>query len=303
MGLFTKKQLSDAERQSWSAQLLEVREAELEKFGRNPTLGATWEEHDAEYARLLAVEYWPNYGITSYIVMEQDGYRPSGYRGFVEGEGMLMLADEIEQPPVDWSPGEVYWILNTREKDDQGDDIWLYQFVSAKWKYATRFMKDRVKEWDLENTRKNWPMYQDLWNRYYKLVALAIIAIVLVIVLWPIAAGVALGVALGETISVVGVAAAISSSTLLATAIQYSDVGLNLLGEPEVKSVFTDAPSLFNEDDSTATLEEEILSAPTAVFQPDGELLLTDNAPTSSPSTSTAFAPLALAAVGLLIFI
>ena len=303
MGLFSKKQLSDAERQSWSAQLLEVREAELERFGRTPTLGATWQEHDAEYSRLLATEYYPTYGITSWLVMEEDGYRPAGYRAFVEGEGMLMLADEIEQPPADWSPGEVYWILNTREKDDQGDDIWLYQFVSSKWKHATRIMKDKVKEWDLENTRKNWPYAQDLWNRYYKLIALAIVAIVLVIVLWPIAAGVALGVALGETISVLGVAAAITSSTLLATAIQYQDIGLNLLGEPEVHSFFTDAPSRFNSDESTATLEDAIMSSPTAVFEPDGQLLLVDNAPTNSPSTSSAFAPLALAAAGLLIFI
>lgn len=203
MALFTKKKLSDAERQAWSAQLLEVRAAELDRYGDQPTLGENWEEHDAEWNRLFAMVYAPQYGyVGAAIEMQKEGLRLSGYRKFVEGEAMLLLADELDDLPLGWVSGQVYWVINSGQVDDDGQQIWGFQFVAEQWKYARDEMKKKAKDWDLENTRKGLAL--DAWNRYFKWVALAILAIVVVIALVPVIGGVALGIALGETISITG---------------------------------------------------------------------------------------------------
>ena len=291
MGLFTKKKLSDAERQAWSAQLLEVRAAELAEFDDEQLLGATWEEHDSEWARLY-YEYYVAYGILAYNEMRADGLgHTSGYRKYIEGEGMLVLADEMENPPTEWSPGSVWWIVNTQHLDENGDQIWGYQYVSASWATATKYMKDRVKDWDLENTRKTNQLWKDDWNRYFKLVALAIVAIVVIIVLAPIAAGVALGIALGETIAIAGVSAAattaLAGSSLLASATNVLGFGENLFGTPEVSAHFVDGLAQFG-DDGGSTIINDILESPEVpVFTPGGELVSLEEAPTSPSALSS----------------
>ena len=305
MGLFTKKKLTDAERQAWSAQLLEVRAAALEEWEDEVILGDTWDDHDAEYNRLLATEYWPVYGITAWAAMEADGLRPSHYRKYLEGEGMIVLADEIEDKPTAWSAGEVYWIINTHELDDNGDQIWGYQFVATSWKSAKNHMKDRVKQWDLENTRKTNQLWKDAWNRYYQWIALAILAIVLIIVLLPVAAAGAVAVALGESISVGLLATeigAVLGSSALFGATKYLSLGENLFGQPNVHAEFTDALDVFSEDGG-ATIGSEVGDVP--VFQPDGKITLKQDAPSdpSALNSSGAMPVILAAALALLLFI
>jgi len=308
MGLFTKKKLTDLERQSWSAQLLEVREAELERFGEAPTLGTTWDEHDSAYGALF-LEYYTEFGVLAWDEMDQDGHRPAGYRAFLLGQGMIMLADEVEEPPTDWSPGEVYWVVNTGEFDANGDQIWLYQYVSSSWSDAKKYMKDRVKEWDLENTRKTNKLYLEHWNLYYKIVATAITIIVGIIVLFPVIAGGLTALALGETVSLTGAFAA--GSKALATSLAFANTAL-LTGvggaifqqfSPEADSFFSGADVIGGH----AALIEAMNADPEGVpvFQPDGEIVMEDNAPTDSPASSSTggLIPLLVAAAGYMIFI
>jgi hypothetical protein len=281
VGLFTKKKLSDAERQAWSAQLLEVRAAELDEFADEDTLGSTWEEHDEEWSRLF-LEYYVEFGILAWNEMAADGLRISGYRKFIEGEAMLVIENEFEEPPAEWAKGSVWWLVNTHQLDENGDQIWGYQYVAASWKEATGYMKDRVKDWDLENTRKTNKLWKDDWNRYFALVALAIVGIVAVIILAPIAAGVALGVALGETISVGLLASAVGTGLAQAAAFgdKYLSWGENLFGEPEVSADFIDALGAFD-DGGGATIDDVINSPGVPVFTPGGELVALDEAPTN----------------------
>ena len=253
MALFTKGKLSDSERQVWTAQLLEVRLAELERFGELPTqLGATWEENDDEYNRLYAFEYFPKYGITAHVVMHEDGLRLSGYRGYlfdVALGGMILLADELEDMPPEMSPGEVYWIVNSGEFDDDGAQIWGFQFISTAWKYAKSSMMARVKEWDLENKRN-----QLNWSKFFSFAAAAILAIITFVALWPIVGEVLLGVALGETISVSGLVAASFAALTGAYAANRAWLGASQALSDEfgvsVESQFIDAAEQFNEGGS-----------------------------------------------------
>lgn len=202
MALFTKQKLSDAERQTWSAQLLEVSVAELAEFGELPTLGSTWEEHDAEFNRLYSLVYYPKYGILAGAEMHADGLRLSGFRNIkasfdTEYGGMILLADEVEELPADMNPGAAYWIVNTGEEDDDGRQVWGFQYLASSWKHLKNSLMARVKEWDLVNRRN-----QLNWSKFFNFAAFAILAIVTVIALWPIVGSVALGVVLGETVSV-----------------------------------------------------------------------------------------------------
>ena len=309
MGLFTKKKLSDAERQAWSAQLLEVRAAELVEYGEGPTLGPTWEAHDAEYTRIWAEEYFPEYGYLAWSMMAADGLRSSSYRSIVPGEAMLMLESELEEPPNDWISGGVYWVVNTGELAEDGSQIWGYQYVAADWSSFKSSMKSKVKEWDLENTRKTNKLWKDAWNRYYKWIALAIVAIVVIIVLAPIVAGVALGIVLGETVSVVGAVAAggaaLAGSGMLASA---SGILESFGGFFESQAaiddpLFIDSVANFNED--RAEIIGEINSSGTAVMTDDGEVILTDQAPVNPPELNSGggFVPLLVAAASYMIFI
>ena len=311
MALFTKKKLSDAERQAWSAQLLEVRAAELAEYGEAPAWGQSWEEHDAEFWRLYQEQYLPQYGLYAQAMMAADGLREAGYRAFVEGAAMLMLADELEQAPSDWSPGQVWWIVDTGAVDSNGNQVWGYQFVSSSWKEATRYMRDAVDRWDLENTRKTNQLWKDAWNRYYKWIAIAIVAIVVIIVLAPIVAGVALGIALGEAISLAGVAAAaggaLAGSGLLMSAKNALNAGGELLGgmQEEVDPFYVDAAAQFQGDDATSVLVGEIASSGSAVVGAGGKITLVDDAPSDPPelNESGGFVPLLLVAASYLIFI
>jgi len=208
VALFTKQKLSDAERQTWSAQLLEVSAAELSEFGELPTLGSTWEEHDAEFNRLYAFVYYPKFGILAGAEMHADGLRLSGFR-IVKARfetnygGMILLADEVEDLPADMSPGAAYWVVNTGELDDDGRQIWGFQYLASSWKYLKSSLMARVKEWDLVNRRN-----QLNWSKFFNFAAFAILAILTVIALWPIVGDVILGAVLGEAINIGGVATA-----------------------------------------------------------------------------------------------
>ncbi len=311
MGLFTKKKLSDAERQAWSAQLLEVRAAELLEFGDTPQFGDNWDAHDAEWMRLFYEEYLPQYGVAvAAPMMAADGLRLSGYRKFLEGTAMLMIADEVEDGPVEWSPTQVYWCITSDETDANGAQIWGYQLVADDWSSAKSYMKARVDEWGLENTRKTNQLWKDAWNRYYKWIAIAIIAIVVIIVLAPVIAGVALGVVLGETISVAGAlaagSAALAGSGMLASATGWLDNAGDLFESAinPVDELYQDSAAQFNENRSVLINEITEDSNSVPVFQPDGDLILMDNAPTDSVGdSSSSLIPLLLAAAGYLVFI
>lgn len=270
MALFTKRKLSDSERQAWSAQLLEVRRAELDKFGEVPTLGSTWEENDSEWNRLYATEYFPKYGVLAAAEMHADGYRLSGYRGFlfdVAQGGMIILADELEELPPDMAPGAVYWTVNTGTYDEEGNQVWLFQFVASSWKYAKSHMKDRVKEWDLENKRKG--LFLQNWDRYFNFVALALLIIVTVIALVPVAYGVALGIVLGETISITGAIAALGAGAAAGwgtyggyLAIAQDKVDL-VFGQPDLDAQFVDSTDQFNRGDAVLVFEGNTLTEQT----------------------------------------
>lgn len=289
MALFTKKKLSDEERQAWSAQLLEVRQAELDRYGEEPTLGATWEEHDATYNELWATEYYPKYGILAWSEMAADGLHLSGYRKFLFQGGLggfLLLVDELEDAPTELTPGEVLWVVNLGQ-DEEGQTVYGYQMVSSAWKSAKKYMKDRVKDWDLENTRLGLN-----WDKYFNWIGIGILSIVTVIVLVPIAGGVALGIAAGEAISISGVAAAGAAAITAAwgayAALPVDDILQQLGNQYELDPYFEDLPGQVNEG--------------VLVFV-GNELTEQTHAPTNSPSDSSGLGALLLAAAGLLIFI
>lgn len=294
MALFTTKKLTDSERQVWSAQLLEVRLAELERFGELPTqLGNTWEENDAEYNRLYAFEYYPKYGFQAHSVMHDDGLRLSGYREYVfevATGGMILLADELEDMPSEMSPGEVYWIVNSGEFDEDGAQIWGFQFISTSWKYAKSSMIARVKEWDLENKRN-----QLNWSKFFNFAALAILAIITFVALWPVVGQVLLGVALGETITLSAALGAATAALTGAYASNRAWIGIsNVLSDEfgvDVDSEFIDASSQFNQGDSVL------------VFV-GNELTERMEAPLNPPELQTGgMAPMLLAAAALLLFL
>lgn len=294
MALFTKKKLTDSERQVWSAQLLEVRLAELERFGELPTqLGNTWEENDAEYGRLYAFEYYPQYGLQAHNVMHDNGLRLSGYREYVfevATGGMILLADELEDMPSEMSPGEVYWIVNSGEVDEDGAQIWGYQFISTAWKYAKSSMISRVKEWNLENKRN-----QLNWSKFFSFAAAAILAIITFVALWPIVGEVLLGAALGEAISLAGLAKVAGGAVLAAYASNRAWLGISgELAEQfdiDVESEFMDAAAQFNEGQSVL------------VFV-GNELTEQAQAPINPPELQTGgMAPMLLAAAALLLFL
>lgn len=300
MGLFTKQQLTDAERQAWSAQLLEVRTAEFDHFGASPTLGDNWDTHDQEWNRLYAQEYLPRYGILAGSEMHADGLRLSGYRRFVFGElgGMIVLASEITDAPADWKAGEVYWIANTGEFDEDGDQIYGYQFISSSWKYAKSHMRERVKDWDLINQRLGLGLAN--WNKYFKIVAAAILGILIVISLVPIIGGLALGAALGETILVTGSGGLLEALAGAAVGASAAYAALNLdriegfLEKHVVGSdpMYSDVDSQFGSENLVPVFEGNTLH-----FE--------DNAPANPPALASGdsfFAILAVAA-GFLLFL
>tara|TARA_Y100001963_G_C6762379_1_gene440229 strand:+ start:586 stop:1455 length:870 start_codon:yes stop_codon:yes gene_type:complete len=289
MALFTKKKLTDEERQSWSAQLLEVRQAELERYGEEPTLGATWDDHDRAYTELWATEYYPKYGILAWSEMAHDGFYPSGYRKFLfQGGrgGFILLVDELEDAPSELVPGQVIWVVNLGE-DEQGQTIYGYQMVSSSWKSAKNYMRDRVKDWDLENTRLGLS-----WDKFFNWVAVGILTVLTVIALVPIVGGVALGVVLGEAISISGAAAAgfaaVTTAWTAYAALPIDDILAQLGDQYQVDPYFADLPG---------QVDQGVL-----VFV-GNELTEQASAPINSPSDSSGLGALILAAAGLLIFI
>ena len=261
MALFTKQKLSDAERQVWSAQLLEVRLAELDRFGEFPTLGDTWKENDSEWNRLYSTVYLPKYGILAGAEMHADGLRLSGYRQYlfdVAYGGMIILADELDELPADMSPGGVYWIVNSGEFDEAGAQIWGFQFVASSWKYAKSSMIARVKEWDLENKRN-----QLNWSKFFNFAAAAILAIITFIALWPIVGEVLLGAALGEAISIAGVAKVAGAALLGAYTSNRAWLGISRTladnFDIEVDDEFVNAADQFNDGGSVLVFVGNVL--------------------------------------------
>jgi hypothetical protein len=264
VALFTKQKLSDAERQTWSAQLLEVSEAELSEFGELPTLGSTWEEHDTEFNRLYTFVYYPKYGILAGAEMHADGLRLSGFRIAkarfdTNYGGMILLADEVEDLPADMSPGAAYWIVNTGELDDDGRQIWGFQYLASSWKHLKNSLMARVKEWDLVNRRN-----QLNWSKFFNIAAFAILAIVTTIALWPIVGDVLLGAALGEAINIGGVATAALGSLGAAYAANKAWLGISRALADQFDTVvddqFINAADQFNDGESVLVFVGNVLT-------------------------------------------
>ena len=290
MALFTKKKLSDEERQTWSAQLLEVRAAELARWGEFPTLGDNWYTHDLEWNRLYNEVYLPQYGIYAGAEMIAQGLRLSGYRRYLfDGPnmgGMIILVDELDERPADLSKGEVIWAVNLGPNED-GIDEWGWQYVSSQWKHAKSYMMARVKEWDLTNLRS-----QLFWSHAFNWIAKAILVIGTAMILLPVLGGAALGLALGEKVSILGLLeaskAALISGGVLATA------GIGALSDWGEKLGVEWTPEEFTDADE---FNQGVL-----VFV-GNDLTIQDAAPTNGPTDSSGLGALLLAAAGLLLFI
>ena len=221
------------------------------------------EENDSEWNRLYSTVYLPKYGILAGAEMHADGLRLSGFRKFparfeVNFSGMILLADEVDDLPADMSPGAVYWIVNTGDFDEDGSQIWGFQFISSSWKYAKSSMISRVKEWDLENVRN------DLnWSKFFNFVAKSILIIITVIVLWPLTGEVLLGVALGETISIIGVFEAGGIALAAAYASNRAWLGISKgladMHAIDVQDEFLNAADQFNDGGSVLVFVGNVL--------------------------------------------
>jgi len=268
VALFTKQKLSDSERQTWTAQLLEVRQEEIERFGEFPTLGDTWEENDSEWNRLYSTVYLPKYGILAGAEMHADGLRLSGYRkipkfinekGHGYFNGMILLADEVEDLPADMSPGAAYFIVNTEELDDQGRQVWGFVYLNSSWEYLKSSLMGRVKEWDLVNRRNHLN-----WSKFFNIAAFAILAIVTAIALWPLVGEVALGLALGESVSVGAVFGAAGASLTGAYTANRAWLGISRslanAFDTVVDDQFINAADQFNNGDSVLVFVGNVLT-------------------------------------------
>jgi hypothetical protein len=305
VAVFSKKRLTDVERQTWSAQLLEVREAELSEFGPEP-VGGTWVSHDEWYYSqwITAVQ---EYGIAlAGPQLAAQDVRPAGYRQFLEGEAMIVLADEMEDPPTEWEKGGVYWIVYSGQVDESGSQVWGWQQVASRWSEAKSYMMDRVKEFDLENHRKTLPYFADRWNFYFKIVATAIVAIVTVIVLLPIAIGAGIGIAVGAKVSLAGAASAGSAALQGSQALQNIAGTLGVFGGifgglvPEAGEQYQGIVEDFS--NNNAEIVAEIDEANTAYFTANSLVITNGDAPTEGPQSSSGF-PLILAAAGALVLL
>ena len=308
MGLLTKKRLSDAERQSWSAQLIEVAEAERKEWGEEPTLGETWTEHDQQYSWLYWTEYYPKFGVLAGVEMAADGHHPAGYRQFfTEGVSMLILADEIQNiSELGWNPGEIYWCSQGENPEE-----WGWQRVAVSWSDAKDYMKDRVRDWDLENERKNDGLWKKRWNTAFLAVGLAIAAYLTIFILLPLAN--VLVVFLAEVLPGV---AALGGAGLLGLGGRAVVAGIGdgslFQGITDVGNVLGDFTGLGRDDfydtlaGSNLDPKDPVLVAvregKIPIFQSNGSVLASDNAPPDSP-TSSGESGLLLAALALLLLL
>lgn len=289
MGLFTTKKLTDSERQSWSAQFLEIVQGQLEHWGDSPTLGGTWEEHDAEYGRLY-IDYVVEYGGSlASVRMAEDGFRSSGWRKVpLDLPGCIILQSETPGAPSSWVKNGVYYGF---EDPREPDGTWFYVFVGQSWSNAKSIMRGYVKDWDLENLRKG-PAAKKFWNFVFTIVAVAILALLVIFVLLPIATFIA-------TIATeLGVIGATTGLGLLGTGayhgVSQAGDGSFVGGLGEIGDWWLGGVGLSRDE-----FKEDV-----PVFQPDGELVLQEDAPENPPDLNqSGIGPLLLAAAALIILI
>lgn len=289
MGLFTVKKLTDSERQSWSAQFLEIVQGQREHWGDSPTLGGTWEEHDAEFGRLY-IDYVVEYGgALASVRMAEDGFRSSGWRKVpLDLPGCIILESETPGAPSSWVKNGVYYGF---EDKSQPDGTWFYVFVGVSWPKAKSIMRGYVKDWDLENLRKG-PAAKKFWNFVFTIVVLAILALFVIFILLPIATFIAI---IATEMGVIG-----------------ATTGLGLLGMGATWGVTQIGGGSFGQglDEigdwwlGGVGLSRDEFKEDVPVFQPDGELILQADAPENPRDLNEGgIGPVLLAAAALLLFI
>lgn len=288
MGLFTVKKLSDSERQSWSAQFLEIVQGQREHWGEGPTLGDSWEEHDAEYGRMY-LDYIVQYGgAVAAVYLAQDGYRQSGWRAVpLELPGCILLEAETPDPPPDWVTGGVYYGFEI----DSETGEWGYIYLDSSWSKAKSTMRGYVKDWDLQNLRKG-PARKKFWNFVFTIVALGILAWAVIFVLLPIATF------LATIATELGVIGATTGLGLLSTG---TYLGFSALGDGD----FVEGLGVFGDWWLEGVgLSRSEFKDNVPVFQPNGEIVLEEDAPTNPPDLqSGGLGPMLLAAAALLLLL